>query len=153
MHFLPRRRKSRSIPREPGGTGHPAAPRPRRGAPPTELEWDAPRLCRRNFQRRRGRTRQVISGIQYNFSFAAEFFSRWRTVTGSTGPRFLDGVCLLHVSKQARRCSHSFEILTSTPAVLNSANMKQADPRPPAVLPSPRGEHLRYDRRGGELKL
>lgn len=49
-------------------------------------EWDAPRLYRRNLERRHGKARQVISGIHYNFSFTAEFFSRWRTATRSTEP-------------------------------------------------------------------
>ena len=49
-------------------------------------EWEAQRLYRKNLERRHGKARQVISGIHYNFSFSAEFFSRWRTANQSMEP-------------------------------------------------------------------
>ncbi|MDP3071267.1 MAG: hypothetical protein Q8N18_13335 [Opitutaceae bacterium] len=47
-------------------------------------EWEAQRIYRQNLERRHGKARQVISGIHYNFSFTADFFSCWRAATNST---------------------------------------------------------------------
>lgn len=49
-------------------------------------EWEAQRQYRKNLESRHGKARQVISGIHANFSFSAEFFSRWRAAVRSTEP-------------------------------------------------------------------
>jgi glutamate--cysteine ligase len=47
-------------------------------------EWEAQRIYRRNLEQRHGKARQVISGIHYNFSFTADFFSAWKAGSNST---------------------------------------------------------------------
>jgi glutamate--cysteine ligase len=75
-------------------------------------EWDAQRLYRQNLQRRHGKARQVISGIHYNFSFAAEFFTRWRTVTSSTEPeKSLRDAAYFSVMRNFLRHQHVFNAL------------------------------------------
>ncbi|HTO02556.1 MAG TPA: hypothetical protein VL069_02590, partial [Opitutus sp.] len=75
-------------------------------------EWEAQRLYRRNLERRHGKARQVISGIHYNFSFVAEFFSRWRTATRSTEPeKSLRDAVYFSVMRNFLRHQHVFNAL------------------------------------------
>ena len=75
-------------------------------------EWEAQRLYRRNLERRHGKARQVITGIHYNFSFAAEFFTRWRTVTSSTEPeKSLRDAAYFSVMRNFLRHQHVFNAL------------------------------------------
>jgi glutamate--cysteine ligase len=75
-------------------------------------EWDAQRLYRRNLERRHGKARQVISGIHYNFSFSAEFLSRWRTANQSTEPeKALRDAVYFSVMRNFLRHQHVFNAL------------------------------------------
>jgi len=75
-------------------------------------QWEAQRLYRRNLERRHGKARQVISGIHYNFSFAAEFFARWRKATGSIEPeKALRDVAYFSVMRNFLRHQYVFNAL------------------------------------------
>ncbi|PAW67265.1 MAG: hypothetical protein B9S34_05940 [Opitutia bacterium Tous-C1TDCM] len=75
-------------------------------------EWDAQRRYRQNLERRHGKARQVISGIHYNFSFAAEFFARWRTAVGSDEPeKTLRDAAYFAVMRNFLRHQHVFNAL------------------------------------------
>ncbi len=75
-------------------------------------EWDAQRRYRQNLERRHGKARQVISGVHYNFSFAPEFFSRWRTATCSTeSEKSLRDTAYFSVIRNFLRYQHVFNAL------------------------------------------
>jgi glutamate--cysteine ligase len=75
-------------------------------------EWEAQRIYRRNLERRHGKARQVISGIHYNFSFTAEFFSRWRAATQSSEPeKSLRDAAYFSVMRNFLRRQHVFNAL------------------------------------------
>lgn len=75
-------------------------------------EWEAQRIYRRNLELRHGKARQVISGIHYNFSFTAKFFSCWRTATKSTEPeKSLRDAAYFSVMRNVLRHQHVFNAL------------------------------------------
>jgi len=75
-------------------------------------EWEAQRIYRQNLERRHGKARQVISGIHYNFSFTADFFSCWRAGTKSTEPeKALRNAAYFSTMRNFLRHQHVFNAL------------------------------------------